>query len=134
MGTVSLALYMCIGTAGIPIFTNAGAGVAHIAGPTGGYIMGFVFAQAAVGFILDRGGIDRTTLPRASAAMLAGIAVIYLFGATHFYFVQKSTLGLSIQQTLAMSVYPFILADLGKAAVVTAIVTATRSRTARIFR
>ncbi len=49
LGAASLLLYMAEGTMGLPVFAKFAAGPGVIAGPTGGYIVGFVLAAAIVG-------------------------------------------------------------------------------------
>lgn len=72
---LSMALYLIAGSAGMPWFASHKHG---LGGPTFGYIVGFVFAAALVGYLAGRGG-DRTPV-RTVATMIAGNAVIYLFG------------------------------------------------------
>ena len=40
LGAASLALYLAEGAAGLPVFANGGAGLAYMAGPTGGFLVG----------------------------------------------------------------------------------------------
>ena len=40
--TVATLVYILLGTAGVPVFSNFGAGLAKVAGPTGGYIVGYL--------------------------------------------------------------------------------------------
>lgn len=53
-GGSSQALYLGVGVAGIPVFAGSGAGWGVVAGPTGGYLVGFVVAAALVGWITAR--------------------------------------------------------------------------------
>ena len=73
-----MPLYLAQGAAGLPVFA-AGGGIAYFAGPTAGYLFGFVVAAALVGWLAERGW-DRsvgTTL----IAMLLGTLVIFTMGA-----------------------------------------------------
>ncbi len=43
-GALSMVLYAVLGVVGLPVFSDASSGFSVIAGPTGGYIVGFIFA------------------------------------------------------------------------------------------
>lgn len=77
LAEATLASYIIAGAIGLPVFAS-GAGLAYIAGPTGGYLLGFFLAASLMGFAASRGlmrGWTGTIL-----AFLAGTAVIYGFG------------------------------------------------------
>ena len=81
LGVASMLGYVLIGALGFDVFTSSSAtsyGLAYMAGPTGGFLAGFVVAAAAMG-LLARAGWDRSTA-RMAGAMLIGNAVIYAFG------------------------------------------------------
>lgn len=77
LGTATMALYLLEGAVGLPVFAS-GAGLAYMAGPTGGYLAGFVVATALMGYMAERGW-DRTML-HTLAAMFIGTALIFAFG------------------------------------------------------
>ncbi len=77
-GPVSVALYVVEGLIGLPVFTGGTSGATRIAGPTGGYLAGFVLAAFVVGFLAERGWDRR--IWTCVLAMLAGEVVIYVFG------------------------------------------------------
>ena len=78
LGGVSLLLYVALGAIGLPIFNGGRSGIEQVLGITGGYLIGFVVAAAAVGWLAERGW-DRT-LPQAAMLMVLGNLVIYLIG------------------------------------------------------
>ncbi len=78
LGLATLLGYILLGAAGVAVFAGDSAGLSYIAGPTGGYLVGFAAAAGLMG-LLARRGLDRTALGMA-AMMLAGSAVIYAFG------------------------------------------------------
>jgi len=78
LGLITLLGYIALGAAGLAVFTGESAGLAYLAGPTGGYLIGFVAAAAAMG-ALARRGWDRSVAGMAGA-MLIGTAIIYGFG------------------------------------------------------
>lgn len=81
LGAATVLLYLAQGALGLPVFAGTpekGIGLAYMAGPTGGYLLGFVFAAALAGWLAER-GFDRNVMLTA-VAMLLGNAVIYIPG------------------------------------------------------
>jgi len=78
LGLITLLGYIALGAAGVAVFTGEGAGLAYMAGPTGGYLVGFVAAAGMMG-LLARRGWDKSVAGMAGA-MLIGTAIIYGFG------------------------------------------------------
>ncbi len=105
-GTAAAALFVMLGLSGLPVFSGGAFGTAHLFGPTGGYLAGFVAAAAFVS-ILFRRGFGRTFSEKL-AVMAGGSLVIYLFGATHLAtFVGP-------EQAFTSGVLPFLAGDLFK--------------------
>jgi biotin transport system substrate-specific component len=77
LGAATVLLYLAEGLAGLQVFAGLGAGPAYMAGPTGGYLLGFL-AAALVGWLAERGW-DRS-LGWLLAAMTLGHLVIFAFG------------------------------------------------------
>ncbi len=78
IGGAALLLYLLEGVVGLPFFAGGEAGWAAIAGPSGGYIVGFVLAAALVGWLAERGW-DRSFW-RTVLALLLGNVVLYVPG------------------------------------------------------
>ncbi|GGD34888.1 biotin transporter BioY [Sinisalibacter lacisalsi] len=78
LGLMSVLGYLALGAAGFAVFTGEAAGLAYIAGPTGGFLAGFALAAAAMG-LLARRGWDKSVAGMAGA-MLVGTAIIYAVG------------------------------------------------------
>jgi len=78
LGLITLLGYLALGALGVAVFTGESAGLAYMAGPTGGYLVGFAVAAGAMG-LMARRGWDRTVRGMAGA-MLVGTAIIYAFG------------------------------------------------------
>jgi biotin transport system substrate-specific component len=111
----TVMLYLAEGAAGLPVFTT-GAGLAYMAGPTGGYLIGFAFAAAIAGWAADQ-GYDRSPL-KLFAALLVGEAVILGLGAAWLAVL------FGFEKAITFGVGPFIVTDLVKAALAAAIVPA----------
>lgn len=102
-GTASLLLYLAGGVAGLPIFAGGASGFSQLVGPTGGYLVGFVFSAFMVGKLAER-GLDRSAR-WAWLVFLAGEASIYMIGLPWLArFV-------GFQNVLALGFFPFLLGD-----------------------
>ncbi len=77
-GFLAVMAYLTEGAAGMPVFAGGAFGVAHLVGPTGGYLMGMPIAAFVIGFLSER-GFDRSILTSV-LAMIIGTAVIFGFG------------------------------------------------------
>jgi biotin transport system substrate-specific component len=77
LGTACVALYLFQGAVGLPVFASGG-GAAHLVGPTGGYLFGFLCAAALAGHLAQRGWALEPL--KAGIAALAAGAVIFAFG------------------------------------------------------
>ena len=121
---LSMALYIVAGIAGIPVVApSAGGGhvtgLALLATPSFGYILGFVLAAAAVGWLAERTW-DRRVL-KALIAFIIGEVAIYAIGLP---WLVAST-GANLEQTIAWGLAPFLIGDIIKAAIAAALLPAT---------
>ena len=91
----------------VPIsFSGFTGGPAKLAGPTGGYIIGFIVMAVIAGLVIDNCHKPLIQL----VGMIAGTIVCYLFGTVWFCIVADST----FKAALGICVIPFIPADLIK--------------------
>ena len=92
-GTLSQLVFVLTGAAGIPVFAGFQGGMAVVAGPTGGFIIGYLACAFVTGFIIDRFGYSvKILIP----AMCAGWIVTYAFGIPWFMHVTNMTLTASL--------------------------------------
>src|SRR3546814_487052 len=77
LGTATVAFYLAQGAIGLPVFAS-GAGIAYLAGPTGGYLIGFLVSAALVGWLAGPGW--GRTVNRTFVAHALGTAVILGLG------------------------------------------------------
>lgn len=103
-GTLAVVTYICIGMIGLPVFTGFKSGVAAIAGPTGGYIVGFVFTAIIIGFLVEKFG---NKLYQLMLFMTIGLALCYSFGTVWFVFVYH----VSFMSAITTCVLPFLLPE-----------------------
>jgi biotin transport system substrate-specific component len=109
LGAATVALYLLEGALGLPVFAGTpekGLGLAYMAGPTGGYLLGFVIAAAATGWLAER-GLDRNILTM-SLATLAGTAIIFIPGVAWLAWL------IGWEKALQFGLYPFVLGGIAK--------------------
>lgn len=104
---VSYTVYLLLGAVGMPVFTGFQGGLAKMAGPTGGYLLGFWLMILIGGIIMER---SKRNLWLTMLGMAVGVAVDYVFGTAWFVLQTGSTL----THALDFCVYPFIPLDLLK--------------------
>jgi len=116
-GAISQIQYLALGAAGAPVFANWSGGPAAFAGPSGGYLIGFVFGAYAAGWVFEH--LRKTNLA-AWAGGLSGIAAIYLPGALWLAVWLTVTTShpftACIPSAVTMGIVPFIGVDILKAA------------------
>lgn len=114
-------IYILLGMVGMPVFSGFRAGLGALAGPTGGYILGYVPMVIV-------GGLFLKFFPNSRALQLSGMilatAVLYTLGTALFCVQMEATL----ETALINCVLPFIPFDLGKMIVATAFGPALRER------
>lgn len=115
LAVATLLAYLVEGAMGLPVFTNGG-GLAYFAGPTTGYLAGFVIAAGLTGWAADR-GLDRNVF-MLFGVNLMGTAIILALGAAWIAMV------FGADKALAWGVGPFIMTDVIKAALAAAVVPA----------
>ena len=109
LGMATVALYLLQGAIGLPVFAGTpekGIGLLYMAGPTGGYLAGFVLAAGITGWLAER-GFDRNVLTMG-LAMLAGTVAIYALGLGWL-----ATL-IGVEKAVEFGLVPFIPGDIVK--------------------
>jgi len=121
ISAVSLSVYILLGAVGVPVFSGFKGGLAAITGPTGGYILGFLFAVITICLIKN---IKKGSWICMVIAMITGLAVCYAFGTLWFYFVfAHNGETKSMISILSMCVIPFIIPDILKMAAAVALLS-----------
>lgn len=100
---LAVMTYLAQGAVGLPVFAGGKGGILCLAGPTGGYLLGYVAAAYVTGLLIERS--SRKTLGSALMAMGVGNLIIYLFGLGWL----SQFVGLSSAFTLGM--LPFLFGD-----------------------
>lgn len=104
LGVCSCVLYLLLGVIGLPVFSGFSGGFSRLVGPTGGYLIGFLFLALIMGFFVEH---FSENLPLILVGILLGTAVCYLFGAL---WLAKQT-NLHLTTALAIGVLPYLPGD-----------------------
>lgn len=104
LGTLSYVLYLILGVVGLPVFSGYSGGPAKLAGPTGGYLIGFIGLALITGLFID---VLRNKTPFTIIGMVLGLLFDYLLGTIWFAILMKC----EFLSALTVCVFPFILFD-----------------------
>ena len=115
-GTVSYLVYLLIGMVGVPVFSGFSGGLGKLAGPTGGYLIGFILMAIIAGLFIQHFPKQKPLhIVLCFLGMILGTAVCYLFGTVWFVKVFANTdTPYTYSAALAACVYPFIPGDILK--------------------
>ncbi len=109
-GALSVVIYLVLGAMGLPVFAGGKGGLAHIVGPTGGYLIGFVIASWIAGLVSSVAHVTKPFLKYVVSAVL-GMLVVYVPGLLWLHVVTE----MSWIKTLMVGCVPFLFGDLVKA-------------------
>ena len=115
VGVTTIFLYLLEGIVGLPVFSNSpekGIGIAYFVGPTMGYLIGFVFACFLAGYFKYNSNYFLNFFK-----IIVSTTIIYLFGI-----IWLGTLIGWDKPILQLGVFPFLLAELFKILLLTALV------------
>lgn len=127
-GTVSQAVYVVLGLAGLPIFTMGG-GLGYVFQPTFGFLLGLIPCGAVIG-LLSRGSLSPI---RLGLACLAGLAVLYAVGMPYMALILNGYMGkgLRFSDLMWAGMLPFLPGDMIKIAVAALVCPILKKRLAR---
>ena len=104
---MTMLVYLLVGLAGVPVFTGGSAGPGKLFGPTGGYIIGFLFTAVFLAYF--RG--EKHSFKRyALLGCVIGIPLIYVFGVVQL----KLITGMGWDKAIMTGALPFIPLDIVK--------------------
>jgi biotin transport system substrate-specific component len=112
IGLATVSLYLVEGIIGLPVFSNSpekGVGFVYFAGPTMGYLIGFLFATFLAGYFNFKGNILNNFIK-----LLISVSTIYILGV----FWLGSLIGWD-KPIIQLGATPFLLAELFKIAILT---------------
>lgn len=122
-GSASQTLYVGAGALGLPVYAGGLSGWAIVAGPTGGYLAGFVVAPFVVGALIHR----HPSVLWQGAVFLLGTAVVFALGLAHLALFYTHGLGAA----LAVGLFPFLPGAAFKVVAATSIYRSYRALRAR---
>ncbi|MBR2832407.1 MAG: biotin transporter BioY [Oscillospiraceae bacterium] len=129
LGAAAVLLYLLMGVVGLPVFSGFSSGVGHLLGPTGGYIIGFLFSALVYGLVTRLFG-EKTLA--VVIGMALGLLVCYAFGTAWFVYVySRRVAAIGLMQALGMCVFPFLIPDGVKIACAVLLVSRLRRRIRR---
>lgn len=114
LGAMTVALWLAQGALGLPVFSAPVAGIGYFAGPTGGYLVAFVFAAAFSGWMAERGWGGHNVV-RSFLAQLGQNALTLCIGAAYL-----ATL-IGPEKAVMVGMLPFVLGAVLKSALAAAI-------------
>lgn len=107
---IAQLLYTVLGIVGLPVFSGGKGGIGAVLSPTGGFIIGFIFAAFFVSILKDKLKIKNQIARYIISSVIAGIPCIYIPGiAVYMIYVQTGLLNAVVTLTSV-----FILVDLAK--------------------
>lgn len=123
-GGISQGIYLGIGVAGVPWFAGMNGGLAYLAGPTGGYLIGFVVAAFFLGYCVDNYVRFRRYWIMFSLMLCANFVIVFGLGLLQLYsWLSLNGTSVDVWGLLLMGLIPFILGDTIKIAVAAGIAT-----------
>jgi biotin transport system substrate-specific component len=122
-GFSAMVLYLAEGAIGLPVFTpHSVGGVAHLLGPTAGYLFSYPLAAALAGWVVR--AMQRVTSRFRSALVASTVASLPIFALGASWFAHLLHLGGSATWTLAVA--PFLLGEVIKITAAAGIFSAMR--------
>lgn len=102
--TLSYLVYLLLGLVGLPVFSGFTGGLTKLAGPTGGYLVGFIFLTIIAGIFVEK---SKGNVLLSAIGIILGTAVCYLFGTVWLSW----QLSMTFYQGLAVGVIPYLPGD-----------------------
>ena len=106
-GSWAITLYLLLGFIGLPVFAGGKSGIGVLFGPTGGYLIGYLFLVFFTGLFVEK---FPNKIPMYFVGGIIGIIVCYAFGTVWFVLQYK----VGFLEALTMCVFPYIPMDLVK--------------------
>jgi len=122
-GLAGMGAYLLAGALGLPVFAGGTSGLARFAGPTGGYLVGYLPCVAIIGWISAKGRGHRVI---DALAMVCGTAALYACGVSWLKFVTGMTWG----KAVTVGVVPFLPGDIAKIIAAVLVIKSLRQLTA----
>ena len=107
---LSVFIYLLLGAVGLPVFSGFSGGIGVLAGPTGGYLVGYLLCAVIVGLVTEAAiRVGKWQFAQGVLALILGTLTCYLFGTIWFLVIMKGTY--TVEQALVVCVVPYLLFD-----------------------
>lgn len=115
LGAISMVIWMLLGFLGLPVFHQGQSGLVMLVGPTGGFIVSFIFTAWVVGYLTER-DLEANYF-KNFVYLSVGMIVCYVIGLIGFklsfqFFLQKP---MTWSNAMLLAVAPFLPFDIIKA-------------------
>lgn len=104
---IAIGIYLLLGAVGIPVFAGGKAGLAHLVGATGGYLLGYLIAFTLASYLK---GSVYSFVRYAIVGLFVALPLVYGFGVVGLMLV----LGIPFEKAFMIGVVPFIVFDIIK--------------------
>jgi biotin transport system substrate-specific component len=121
LGTAAAGLFLLAGLLGAPVFAGFTGGITRFAGPTGGFLIGYLLTALSAGLIAGRPG-KKVPLIRIIAAAVTGLLIVYVPGVLWL----KTSTGMDWDRALMAGFIPYLPGDFFKG--IAAVLIAKRAR------
>jgi biotin transport system substrate-specific component len=121
LGIFTQLIYILLGVIGVPVFTGTLTGLVYLAGPTSGYLFGFIVAAIFVASFIK---YAKGNLPLIITIFCLADFLLLLCGATWL----KISLQLTWSKSLFIGFFPFLSGDILKASLAAVLFWKLRSR------
>jgi len=122
LGALSQFIYLLLGIIGLPVFSGGKAGLGVLAGPTGGYLIGFIAGAYVTGKLVEvRKG---ASIYWSAFSIAVGFVLIYLIGVTQLVLVAE----MGITKAVSVGVIPFLIGDCLKVILASVVVRKIRDK------
>lgn len=113
-GALSVIVYTLLGTVGVPVFSGFRGGLGVIAGPTGGYVAGYVIIAFVTGLVCEK----TCKMKYRVLFMIFSVMLCYAVGTAWYCYVMQS----NVTSAMVLCVIPFIPGDLIKVILAAAVI------------
>lgn len=125
LGTLSYVIYLLLGVAGLPVFSGYAGGIGKLAGPTGGYLIGFIPMAIICGVAIEKWTKNNIII---AGGMVIGTLVAYALGTVWFVLMMDC----EVWYALTVCVFPFLIGDGIKIAISLILGSTLRKRLAKL--
>lgn len=120
-GVIAYGIYLLLGLVGLPVFSGFTSGPAKLLGPTGGYLIGFIFMVIISGLFFEK---FEGNIVLGVVGMILGLFVTYAFGTVWLAIQAK----MDLWSALMAGVIPYLPADAVKMVVVMVVCPVIKKR------